>query len=315
MNHLKIGILLSIIISLSLTGCAGNPATPTQAKDDLLTKILARGTLVVATDPAYPPQSELVEGAQRAAGTKCATNEYTAAEFTGYDVDAAVEIAKRLGVEACFVTPSWSEVISGGWGGRWDLSAGSMAITPERTQVLYFTQPYAAGFNVMYVHKDNTTYQQAADLSGKRVGTCAGCVNEDYLKGTLALPGTEVTFVVKNPQIIGYDADLPALEDLAKGDGVILDGVVTDQETGMQAIRDGLPIRQLDEPVFFSYAAMATDQKSHFDSLSLAAKVTELIQEMLADGTLANLSKKYYQGMDYASAADKFDIHSLGQIP
>lgn len=67
-----------------------------------------RGTLVVATDPAYPPQSELKPGATCAVNTKCAPTEYTANEFTGFDVDMAVEIARWLGVEPCFVTPPWT---------------------------------------------------------------------------------------------------------------------------------------------------------------------------------------------------------------
>jgi polar amino acid transport system substrate-binding protein len=71
---------------------------------DYLADILERGTLVVSTDPAYPPQSELVENATRPADTKCAADQHTANEFKGFDIDAAVEIAKRLGVEAC-VTP------------------------------------------------------------------------------------------------------------------------------------------------------------------------------------------------------------------
>src|SRR5689334_10064932 len=44
---------------------------------DLLADIQSRGTLVVSTDPAYPPQSELVENATRDANTKCTTDQLT----------------------------------------------------------------------------------------------------------------------------------------------------------------------------------------------------------------------------------------------
>jgi polar amino acid transport system substrate-binding protein len=306
-------IPMIVIMILILTGCGGGNTPTPKAANDLLAKILARGTIVVATDPAYPPQSEIVAGATRAANTKCETNEYTAAEFTGYDVEAALEVAKRLGVEACFVTPTWGEVIAGGWADRWDLNSGSMVITPDRLKVLYFTQPYAAGFNIMYVHKDNTTFKQPSDLSGKRVGTCAGCINEDYLKGTLVMPGATVNFAVKDAKIVGYDTDLAALEDLAKGDGVLLEGVITDQETGTQAIKDGMPIKPVGEPVFFAYSAMATDRKSYYDSRSLAIKASEIISQLIADGTLAKLSIKYY-GADYATSAAEFDLDALAQF-
>ena len=70
------------------------------AGNDLLADILARGVLRISTDPAYPPQSELVTDAQLSPDSKCSGDERQAGEFTGFDIDTAVEIAKRLGVEA-----------------------------------------------------------------------------------------------------------------------------------------------------------------------------------------------------------------------
>src|SRR5690348_16435837 len=99
---------------------------------------MARGTLVVSTDPEYPPQSFAVEGAQRKADTKCTSNQLTAPELDGFDVQTALELARRLGVEPCFVTPSWTEITGGSWGDRWDISVGSMDISRERMGVLWF---------------------------------------------------------------------------------------------------------------------------------------------------------------------------------
>ena len=56
----------------------------------------------------------------------------TANQMAGYDADTGKLVAKRLGVEACFVTPTWSEIISGHWGDRWDISYGSGAINSDR---------------------------------------------------------------------------------------------------------------------------------------------------------------------------------------
>ena len=307
--------LILVIVSLILAGCGANAApTPAPAKDDLLAKILARGTIAFSADPAYPPQSEAIPNAPRAANTKCAPNENTADEFKGFDIATAVEIARRLGVEACFVTPEWPQIIAGGWDGRWDASVGSMAITDERLKVLYFTQPYYASPAAVFVHKDNTTFKTAADLSGKRIGVCSGCVYEDYLRGRLTMPANPVEFAIKDPQMVTYRVDLPALEALAKGDGVELDAVLTSQPVGLQAIKEGLPIKQLGEPVFFEYLAAAIDKNNDPDTLGLAIRVTEIIREMHADGTLVKLSEQYF-GVDYATVAGKFDIKPLGQIP
>ncbi len=96
-------VLIVLIVALVMAACKP-PATPSP---DKLAEVLARGTLIVSTDPAYPPQSELVEGAQRLPNTKCASDQHTTGELQGFDIEVAKEVARRLGVEACFVTPNW----------------------------------------------------------------------------------------------------------------------------------------------------------------------------------------------------------------
>jgi polar amino acid transport system substrate-binding protein len=309
-----VDLTLLVVLSVLVTGCGAQPSPEPTPADDLLAKITARGTLVVATDPGYPPQSELVPGAARATSTQCASNEYTADELRGFDVDTAVEIARRLGVEPCFVTPPWTQLTAGNWDDRWDISVGSMAITPERMEVLFFTQPYYATPAALFVHQDNVTFAQPSGLSGKRVGGCTDCTYEAYLQGTLVIPGTEIDFVIREPVIVGYDVDLPALEDLALGDGVVLDAVLLAQPTGLQAIEDGMPVKQLGEPVFFEYLAAAVDKKGSQDPLAFVRQVSEIIQQMHSDGTLLRLSQQYY-GEDFTTAASEFDVDGLDQYP
>jgi polar amino acid transport system substrate-binding protein len=316
MNN-KLAISLSALITASslLAACVGSGATsPPSPPLDKLGEIMERGRLVVSTETAYPPQSELKPEATRAANTKCAPAEYTANQFRGFDTDVAVELAKRLGVEPCFVTPTWTQVTSGSWGDRWDISVGSMVITPERMEVLYFTQPYASGSAVFFVHKDNRTFTQPSDLLGKKIGVCAGCAYEFYLEGSLVVPGQKIGFVVKDAAIVGYDTDTSALEDLAVGDGTRLDAVLTDPDTGQNAIKNGMPIKQLGDPVYNDYVAAAIDKKSSRDPVSFARKVTEIIQQMHHDGTLLKLSQQYYGG-DFATTASRFNIDALGQFP
>ena len=289
------------------------PPTPTTAPD-YLSDILKRGTLVVSTDPAYPPQSELVENATRPADSKCASGQHTASEFKGFDIETAVEIAKRLGVEACFVTPDWTLITGGSWSARWDISVGSMTITPERMKVLDFTQPYYTTPAAVFVNKNNKTYTKPEDLSGKKVGSCTGCTYESYLDGSLVIPGENIDFLIKNPQFKGYDTDTPALQDLALGDGLRLDAVLTAEPTGQAFIAGGKPLKELGGPIFFEYLAAAIDKKHSKDPTSFVKKVTEIIQQMHSDGTLLKLSQKYYN-TDLTTAAAKFDVSGLAQSP
>lgn len=308
MKKLNVVVPLMLILSMLLVSCQAAPAPAS----DKLGEIMARGTLLISTDPAYPPQSELVENAQRPANTKCTSDQRTSAELRGFDIDVAVEIAKRLGVEPCFTTPDWTLIVAGNWADRWDISVGSMTITPERMENLYFTQPYYTTPAAFFVHKDNTTFTQPSDLSGKKIGACTGCTYDFYIAGTLQIPGETMNYVVQDAAFTGYETDLNALQDLALGDGVRLDAVLTAQPTGAGVIADGLPLKPLGDPVFFEYLGAAVDKASGKDPKPFVEKVTELIQAMHADGTLLKLSQEYYK-LDLTTSAGEFDLSQLKQ--
>ena len=280
----------------------------------LLASVLKNGTLVIATDPDYPPQSQLQKKVARLTDTKCDLTQYTANQLVGFDVDVAVEVARRLGVEPCFVTPAWSQLVGGNWGGRWDVHVGSMAITFERMEHLLFSQPYTTGKAVLFVHQDNQKIIEPGDLSGKRVGVCTGCAYEAYLRNTLQIPGEEINFQIQDAVIVGYDTDTSALADLALGDGLHLDAVMTDPDTGQVAISEGLPIKQVGETVYHDYVAIAVDKKSSSDPLPLIQRITEIVTAMHQEGTLRELSQKYYHG-DFTKPASEYDIQALEAEP
>jgi polar amino acid transport system substrate-binding protein len=318
----KMQILVVVIAtSLVLSACGAPAATelpppeapPTQAPappaptavPDLLATVLARGTLVVSSDPAYPPQSALKANPQRTAGTKCTADEKTVGELEGFDIDTSAAIAKGLGVEVCFVTPDWTLITAGGWSGRWDISVGSMTITPERAKVLYFAQPYYTTPAALFVY-NTSPYSNASDLDGKKIGVCAGCTYESYLNGSLVIPGESIEFQIKDADIRTYDTDSTALEDLALGDGVRLDAVLTANPTGYGAITAGKPFKQAGDNVYFEYLAPAIDRASTLDPQAFIAKVSEVVADLHKDGTMANLSLQWYN-LDLTTAAATFD--------
>jgi polar amino acid transport system substrate-binding protein len=129
-------------------------ASPSANPDDLLAKIKAAGVLKVSTDAAYPPQSELKDG-----------------KWEGFDVDVATEIAKRLGVTVEFTAQDWAVITAGNWGGRWDISVGSMTITAERSKTFDFSPPYYyTPAQIAASKKSGIT--DLAGLAGKTI--CAG---------------------------------------------------------------------------------------------------------------------------------------------
>src|SRR5687768_1453722 len=99
---------VTLVALLAVFGCGGGSAGGGGGGGDLLQEVKDRGVLRVSTDAAYPPQSFLTESG----------------DFKGFDIDVAEEIAKRLGVEVEWITPSWDVITAGNWNGRWDLSVG-----------------------------------------------------------------------------------------------------------------------------------------------------------------------------------------------
>lgn len=126
--------------------------------DGLLAEILSRGTIVVATNQDFQPQSFSNPAGQRPIDTKCTSDQFTSAQLQGFDVDIAIQIGLRLGVETCLATPPYNEVKTGNWGDKWDIGVGSYWITAKRSNVLAFTVPYyydqgqPAGITIDYSH-------------------------------------------------------------------------------------------------------------------------------------------------------------------
>lgn len=270
------------LMVLVAAACGGG--NDTGGSDDLLGEIRANGEIRVSTDPAYPPQSSLNED----------TNEYE-----GFDIDVAAEIASRLGVDIAWETPSWDVLTAGGWNGRWDMSVGSMTPTNERQEVLDFTAPYYFTPAVVVVHADNTSVSDVStDLDGAKVGVCSACTYEEYLNKSLTISGFEFDFVIDDAVVNGYDTDTTALQDLALGDGTRLDAVITSATTAQGYIDAGNPVKIVGDPVFYEPLSVAFDISSELDGATLVAAVDDIVAEMHEDGTLTELSKKWFNGLD-----------------
>ena len=192
--------LLAIVLSalmLMTAACAF-------AEDTGLADIMAKGSLVMGFDEAYPPMGFVDE----------------TGEHVGFDIDLAKEVASRMGVELVLQPISWDAKELELSSKKIDCIWSGLTITAERREQMLFTMPYLANEQIMVVMADSGI-ASLADTAGKVLGTQAGSASVDVL---------EANPDVKNAlaEIALSDDFVAALMDLRLGgiDVLLIDSVV-----------------------------------------------------------------------------------------
>lgn len=292
---------LLALVSLALSACGGGASDA----EDLLAAVKERGTLIVSTDPNYEPQSFLDAEAERKADTKCTADQLTYGEMIGFDVDVAKEVADRLGVEVCFVTPDWDVITAGNWSDRWDVSIGSMTVTTARQEVLDFVTPYYYA-PAQFAAAADAGITEWADLDGQTVCVGTATTYEDWLNGVdLGLP--QESFYMEPPSdvtIVTLPTDQECAQSIQAGREEFLvyltSGTVVDSN-----ISDGANVVKVGTAAYSENLSPAIDKGGSLDNASFVEAVDGIIQEMHADGTLKEISENWFDGVDLSADPTK----------
>ena len=275
---LFLSIALLLVLSLALIGCAQDAAENGAELDDKdtshagdvvegdgsLDRVLAAGKITVVGSGGYPPFNFFNEND----------------ELVGFDVDTGSAIAERLGVELNYVTGEWAGLIEGLRAGRYDGILGSMAITEDRLERVNFTIPYYYSGAQLIVRKDSGI-TDPSEMEGKTIAIATGTTFEDDVE---ALGATAAL----------YDDDNLTLSELINGR---VDGVITDRLVGMGAMREirgGDGLIMVGELLRTEEMAIAVNK----NDIELLEKLNEILEEMHADGTLTEISKRWHEGED-----------------
>ena len=264
---------------LSLSGCGSSGSSSATASSttsssavaagsDLLSTIQSRGTLIVALEGAWQPWSYHDESDT----------------LVGYDVEVSRAIAEKLGVEPEYVESDWDSLFAGMDAGRYDLVCNGVEVTDERSKTYDFTTPYGYIHTALAVKKDNDTITGFEDLKGK---TTANSLASTYM-------------------------------ELAESYGATVQGIDTLEET-IQLLTAGRIDATLNADVsFYDYLNVhpdadfkivaLTEEASHVaiplrkgeETASLREAIDKAIEELRAEGTLTELSEKYF-GQDISS--------------
>jgi polar amino acid transport system substrate-binding protein len=255
---------------------ANEPATT------LLGSVCKAGKIRISTDPNYPPFSSL----------NATTNEYE-----GFDTDVAKLVAEKLGVTISWETPSWDALTAGNWGGRWDVSVGSMAQTVERAKVIDFTDPYYFALAFVAVPATSTA-TSLADLAGKSACVGSGTIYESWLKGEF-VNQTAVAVSAQPPTgitVTSQETDNLCIEALAAGRS--WDFFVQGKEFIQNAIDKGAKIKFLDNKWITAEQISIALDKAGLPTASMLAALNKIVADAHADGTLTAISKKWLNGVD-----------------
>lgn len=273
--------LTATMATIGLVSTLGTAVVAGETMD----RVMSEGVLKIATDANWPPMSFLDENG----------------EMDGFDVSVAREVAKRLGVEAEFVTPQWQVITAGNWNGRWDISVGSMTPTTERARVLSFPGIYYYTPAVFAVHADSDM-SSVQDLNGKVVGATQASVYEQYMNKDLVIDAEGVPdfeYLVDAGEVKAYESTTTAMDDIRLGDGIRVDGIIAGLPTFVVAQENNYPVKVIGDPVFYEPLSVAIDKGDQ----AFHDKISGIIADMHADGTLTALSEEWH-GLDYTKAVE-----------
>jgi L-cystine transport system substrate-binding protein len=152
-------LLLSILLLMSACGKDDeakkdnkeNSETAEKADDkDLLAKVKDDGKLLIGTEGTFAPFTFHDESGK----------------LTGFDVEIATEVAKRLGVNPEFKETQWDAIFAGLDAKRFDMIANLVGIMPDRQEKYDFSDPYIKSAAVLITHKDNNDVKTFEDIKG-----------------------------------------------------------------------------------------------------------------------------------------------------
>jgi polar amino acid transport system substrate-binding protein len=250
---------LVLMLSLLLLGLSALTAT---AADDSWKAIQQKGQLVIGLDDAFPPM-----GFRKDDG-----------KLIGFDIDAAEELGKRLGIKIVWQPTAWDGVIHSLNSKKFDCIWNGMTITEERAQKVNFTKPYIMDGQIAVVRFGEDKVASINDLGGKVIGAQKG---SSALKAIEKLPA-------KPAEVKEYTDNPKALLDLSSGR---LAAVVIDNVSGRYMISQR-PGEFKTLPGFISKEPFGVAFRK--DEVALLNKVQETIDKMVADGTMGQISRKWF---------------------
>lgn len=236
-----------------------------ESADDLLAQIKERGSIIVAMEGTWAPWTYHDEDDN----------------LVGYDVEVAQNIAEKLGVEVEFIEGAWDGLLAGLDAGRYDIMVNGVGVTEERAEKYNFSTPYAYNKTAVIVRGDYDEISSMEDLKGKKT---ANTITSTYAS-----------------QAEAYGATVTGVDDLNQTIELLLSKRIDATLNAEVVFND----YKKEHPEADVKIATYSDQVEEIaipirkgdDTVTLLEAVNDALDEMAKDGTLTELSEKYF-GID-----------------
>lgn len=262
-------LALGLAMSLSLlAACSGGgsaspspsasapaPSASAPAESGLTT--VEAGKLHMSTNAAFPPYEMVKDD-----GT-----------FEGIDVEVAGAIAQKLGLELVVDDMGFDAALLAAQNGQSDIVMAGVSVTPDRQEVMDFSDSYATGVQVVIVKEGSDVTLD--NLGEQMIGTQRATTGNIYCTDEFG-----------EDHVVAYDDGIVAVQDLVNGK---VDCVVIDQAPAQEFVAANPGLTILDTEYANEDYAIGMAK----GNTALVEAVNGALNELISDGTVQSIIDSY----------------------
>ncbi|MBQ9574120.1 MAG: transporter substrate-binding domain-containing protein, partial [Synergistaceae bacterium] len=221
------------------------------------------GTIRLATDNEAPPFVFVKDG-----------------RLAGFDVDVVTRFCKEYGYRPYFDEMNFSGVIPSVITGKCDMGAGTLAVTPERSESVRFSEPVYSFAIVLVIRKPQDSLKAVPSgsvntgnfsaFNGKRIGVFTGSVQYDMVRE-----------VIPDAKISYFDSIANITTALTAGK---IDAAAVDLTIALEVERTNSVLTHTDESLGNSETAFLFPKS--IKNNPLLDEINEYLRRIKSDGTL-----------------------------
>ena len=269
---------LAAVLALSLlAGCGAGTSSEAPASESGSQEAVSSEAASESEAPASGEAEKLIVGLDDQFPPMGFRDENN--ELVGFDIDLVKAVGEKLGMEVVLTPIDWTTKELELNGDKVNLLWNGLTITPERQESMLMSPAYIANAQVVVV-KEDSGITKLDDLAGKNVGL------QDTSSADDAFAAVEVS---KNCELVKAAENTSLLNDLKIGrlDAVVIDKVVAEYYISQEG-NEGLV--ELEEQLADEEYGIAFKKGNE----ELADKVLTAFQELVDDGTAAEISQKWF---------------------